>query len=857
MTTSSTQSGASASHRCPVCTVVGLPVMPVRYAVAWSGDDVPDTERAPDLVETFSATAYPVLGTNKASYTLRRLRGGYLYVYDEAHNEWSAYEVDEAAQLHRFDIDDGPLAGESPAMPAMCSRTAPLSLARCIQIRNADRATRVWMAFSDTRWTAAVKKEHEASDYRARHMRCVDVSAWVKSKGESSQSHTSKLVDAIERVSEYVVCQDVPVFQDSTQRAGNLVTAGTPTLASIRVVVHPAFQFSPYSVGKGSRREFTGVLWGNHPDDPAPVDPPPMMVALDDPVGVTSELAALMDWRLEEFMHESDRIRPLAASAAIQKLRGDVEHQAQLQAIEDVEFYNVTHTDPYVAQRTGTVAGQQLELTPEDLIGVRANAWETGRYLEKYDESGRSNWQRQHEAELQALDRHVIKPLADAHVALLKGSTLQVHLQCNYDPEDMQSGAGYLGAVLSCIAGTADKQPQAALYQEWFESSPCQRDNLLLRAFALNQERIAEQLAQAAESTTDLKLATLPWDKLFALYNEAGKHVGSDSLNAFMAVLVKQTLGPAGKVISKVVDSAPKLYGLAAWGMASNQPLHWVPVSGTSDEIVRGVMVAFQRELGFRQGSSTVRSELRRLQIYGVNRFQRINTGFVGLRRDGTLTTRETLNARRSDFLNGKLVNWRSAMDTSVRTGVGASLLTSLALFQLYKDATTGMRHQRMESWTRFGVAATGTVAAAVEASGIALESFAEISPRYAKHVRLWRYMRIGGKVAGVLASVFTAIFDFLRFVSEYREKNFAVAGAYLISGVAGTVLAFALLASAVLVAVIAFIVLMLASVFILWRSDTAGHDWLERCLWGRLQDQKYPNNLVEIEEYQAAMRAM
>lgn len=83
---------------------------------------------------------------------------------------------------------------------------------------------------------------------------------------------------------------------------------------------------------------------------------------------------------------------------------------------------------------------------------------------------------------------------------------------------------------------SSHKEPQASLYQEWFESTPQSRDNLLLRAFSLNQDRIAREVAAVAESTGDLKLARLPWDKLFSLYNEASRQIGADTLDAFMAI---------------------------------------------------------------------------------------------------------------------------------------------------------------------------------------------------------------------------------------------------------------------------------------------------------------------------------
>ncbi len=861
MTISSAQEGNTGNpHRCPTCTVIGLPIMPLRYGVAWAGDDVPDEERAPRLVAPFEASGYPDLETRIAHYTLRLLRGGYLYVYEEATEEWAGYEVKDSGRLDRFDIDDGPLASESPEEAARCSRNAPLSLASCIQVQNAGNATKVWLAFTQTRWTSTVKVRYDDPSYRQKHMRCVDVAAWINSGGENSQPHVRPLSDVLEQVPEYSLRQPDQAYYDGEQARANKTWVGAGADPIVQAIRSPiSFEFAPYSLGNGSREHFSGVLWGSAPGDPA-IDPPPLMVALDDPVGVTAELAALMNWRLESFLHEPDRVRPLAVSAGIQQLRASVEHQAELKAV-DTANSSQARISAYAEMRggpgAGTVAASGLELTPEDLASTREGAWKNGGYLGKYDEGRRKAWQEHHEAELKALDEAVIKPLSDAHVALLKGEKLEAHLNCNHDPEDIQSGAGYLGAVLSCIASTADKEPQASLYQEWFESSPQNRDNMLLRAFSLNQDQIAAEVAAAAESTRDIKLARLPLDNLFSLYNEASRQIGRDTLDAFMAVLVRETLAPAARTMSKVIDGAPKLYGLAAWAMVTELPLEWVPIEGTSDHIVRSVMLAFQRELGFRRGSSAVRSELRRLRIYGVDSRTKVSTGFIGLNADGTLTTRAQLSARRSNFLESKLLNWRTTMDTKVRTGIGASLLSSLALSQLYRDATTGMRHQRAESWVRFATTATASIAGAVEAAGTALDNMKDVSPRYARHTRLFGLMKVGGKAVGVVAGVVLAIVDAIRSAQEFIDGNYAIGSVYLISAGAGFVLTCAIIAGSVFIGVIAFAALVLASVLMLWLEDTAGHEWLGRCLWGNLERDKYLDLEIEMKEYEVAMRAV
>jgi hypothetical protein len=115
----------------------------------------------------------------------------------------------------------------------------------------------------------------------------------------------------------------------------------------------------------------------------------------------------------------------------------------------------------------------------------------------------------------------------------------------------------------------------------------------------------------------------------------------------------------------------------------------------------------------------------------------------------------------------------------------------------------------------------------------------------------------MGGKVGGAVAGVGMALLDFGKGRAEAAEGNHAVSSAYYVSTGAGAMLALALLAGAVFLAAVSLVVLLLASAFILWQEDEARHDWLERCLWGNLREQRYPDLEMEMKEYRIAVGAV
>ena len=135
------------SKICAICDQQGLALMPLRYAVAQ-----PATKSAPAIQAPFGEGLESVpLPTDNAHYTVRHLRGGYLYVFNEVRGEWKAYVVNEDAYLVEYDIHDKTPPNLSGARP--CSRMAKSAASRCVMIPDAIRAGAVWLGFSDLAWT--------------------------------------------------------------------------------------------------------------------------------------------------------------------------------------------------------------------------------------------------------------------------------------------------------------------------------------------------------------------------------------------------------------------------------------------------------------------------------------------------------------------------------------------------------------------------------------------------------------------------------------------------------------------------------------------------------------------------------
>lgn len=848
------------SNHCPTCDLVGLPILPLRYAVAWAGGDVPDNDLAPRLQDDFKADAYPQLpGDGPSHYTLRLLRGGYLYVFDQAADEWSAYEVDEGGYLSRFDFDSkSPPPATGGAMP--CRRRAGYAMARCIQVRNASKASRVWLAFTDTAWTDTVKANHQDAGYRERHMRSIDVGDWMASQGKAAQDHTADLGRVFDMVSEYKILPPAPDYFDTDEYAAQsetIIDTDIDTLSTVTASGSWSFLSSPFPLAGRSKSDFLGLLWGKGADAPPPATCP-VMVALDDPMGVASEVASLMTDRVQALISEKQRVRPLAVSAAIGQMREAVAQQAVYDSIEMMDATAERMSD-YVMQRTGSpvMLNPAPELDAADLKSIRDKSWND--YLDKYNEDAQTAWQRQHEADMQALDEKVIFPLATVHAELMQSATLRDHLICNYDCASAHSGIGYRAVITRAIAGTQDKRPCAELYEQWLQGDVADRNNLILRAYGMNQDRHAEAMSKAAGEAR-IKPEELPLAPLFGLYASAAETVGQAGMAGTAADLITETVGPITKAIGQLVDGAVAVgwQGLVALGVGVDRPLQWVSTRATTREIVTAVMEALAESSGRQVRRRAVKLELRRLQILGVDLEQRHSIEFIGVKPDGSIVTKAGHKTDKVAYIRQRMGNWRQMMTTDTRAGLGGSLLQGLAIMLLYKKATGGMRHERSESWVRMGVASVGMFGGAMELAGKQMEGAGSANLRFARYAAVARSLVTVGRIASAAAGVLMGLVDIAHAYQERKEGNRAMSLLYLGSAGAGIGFAIAAYFTAVALSLVFFVLALAFAIAIMWLDDTPRHNWLERSLWGSIKDvgQKYRNAEIEMDEYKLAIGA-
>lgn len=178
---------------CEKCQSKGLPIYPVRYAVA------PKYITA-DLPSWAKNDMLPIL-KGDSKYVLRTMRAGYLYVlcqYEDNMTDLdiSIYKVDEQGGFWQQDISkeqdllrfDDPIIEENLSIPfndiqTTCGNSAHLSSnIAFITLSNPEKCEKAWLAFSEHKWsTNTLKKYLIDEEKRNLRMQLIKPKRWLNS----------------------------------------------------------------------------------------------------------------------------------------------------------------------------------------------------------------------------------------------------------------------------------------------------------------------------------------------------------------------------------------------------------------------------------------------------------------------------------------------------------------------------------------------------------------------------------------------------------------------------------------------------------------------------------------------------
>ncbi len=257
-----------------------------------------------------------------------------------------------------------------------------------------------------------------------------------------------------------------------------------------------------------------------------------LMVALDDPVGVACDVALAIPARIAREDTRKLKDVEYVTGMAIAHLETFFHERGKAQKIQDLQGEANGLSSGYRVGQVGPVPTSLHDpRTTSDLIvnaGIdewRKNAGTkvNGQWRPLYRLVDVDHYVKRQKTERETFLKDHVLPLANMHVAWMKGDPIRNTFECHHDPKALQSG--YAGDMATCLMGTQAWDPCYKLYLEWLQD----QNSLLMRALANGSDELLQTALQEGRNATegapgheDVKtLLSLPMDNLMTAVEKA------------------------------------------------------------------------------------------------------------------------------------------------------------------------------------------------------------------------------------------------------------------------------------------------------------------------------------------------
>jgi len=862
---------------CPFCDKKGLPILPLRYAVARV-----DIQHAPKLQAPFGQGVQEIaLPEKEAHYTLRLLRSGYLYMFDERRGEWTAYVTTNEGYLFEFD----PHAATAPAVHDThfaCTRAGDAHVARCVTVKDAKHATKVWLGYSDVVWTPAVLEKHAKQAWREAHMRVFDVAAW---RGGGSQSHADTTDKAASLVAEFAT--DPGFVAGAVSRMAAKFSFKVRDAAQAVMQKMSPWNYSPQGF-TGLKPQVDGMAeWAVEAARPFK----PAMVAIPDAAGIAMELNHLAIQRALEWTEEPRRQWEFATATAIDGIREAVMHgavqsesrQRVAQARINLTADHGPLTNPFLSKADRNLLEKSIadsgKINPEEAESIGRDAW--SKYEKMFHEPARQVFLRQYASEFNALEKQTIKPLDAAYLAWLQSDHFTAHFTHNFDPANVESGMAHQAVVYACIKDASGRRGPSEYFKACLGKDPTHPGEVVLRALVFNQDQLARKWNEAAaEKGTERET---PWlemgEQIYGGFKDIlGKEHASE-LHGALAGLSKYIYEMSAPIMERLNVAAAhgtaalvqaalpeqRLLGLMQSILSAEHPdkvlvdLRGMQTRKQAARALAGFLAELtgENEQQWRSGARAVLDEVavgrtqgypyQGLFVVDKKQVAQIKGMKSAKRAAGVLsatdeTEFETLLRGNARYVIGREVT---------ASGLGL-ILTGFVLTNSYGDLMRAEGAERTVKTFNFGSGVTAAVGEVGQIGGKMLgkTSWGTSASGVAERLSMGRYGNLAefaegaGKLLGVIGGIVAGLVQMYEGWKAYNEGDVAFGIGAALLGLGTVVVAGLVFFSAITAGVGFVIVLILIAVgyvVSLFKHDKLQH-WLDSCYYGahELGGEKY-----------------
>lgn len=816
-----------AKQTCIYCDRTGILFYPVRYAIACPAG----ASGVVGLSGTFRVEGAPQ-DISPAKYTLRSLRTGYLYVYDEKRRRLKAYVVLPTGSLAPIDESYDPVLKEPDGTQA-CVSGMRLVTSTCFSIDHSesDPAGRIWCGWANSFWTKRLRTRVSDSSWRKLHMKCFDAPSMLKG--------------------------DVPHACEFSAAANKI-----PHFVASAKVLKAAFGFSAAPTDAEGRRRlmrqrFEQLLAKSSSAGMA------FTVALDDPVGMANDLSELTlptaYAGFDETAHRGSVCMNLLESLE-SGVRSKVRHEA--------EAKHVTGVQPKVEMmvvRGGALPKSERRIfhrtEAERAKAIQADvdiAWEElivdGKPL--LDTARIKEFPAKYSAAMKGFEPKAAR-LAGLHSAWLQSAQLADWMHAVHDDEDIRSGYAYRESLAQCIGHGVYTKPCKEVLLAWLSAESVKDyKNLHGKALLFNQEELINA------TSPHLKLSDFPTEGIVNLYKRAVEKMSTAESAKLVEGLVLTVANVLIDAVIKTTSLAVRnlvMAGLCVTGRVAILARHttkrelwnWIieevrsdgsPLSQTRQQMRAGAFEAAK-------AATSLRNESSALCILEID--------MKSIEKEMAITAESVQSVKFPRLDRAK--KWlNSSAPREFRLGLVTAIVQLIALGFALNDLSSNNRYNELETRAKAGGLGITILMTATEAAAKTAERSAThpLSLYLLEHWKITpaALVKIGGfaRVTGSLAGLIGAFFDFQKGYVALSNNRFGAMTAYGLSSLTGAALAgYACVGLPLL-----WIGLLAAVVFAIllpYLNRAEIQTWLVRCFFGTDQD-RYISSEEELKGFNEAV---
>ena len=807
---------------CSFCGREGLLIYPVRYAIACPAG----ADRAPELSGNFQIEGAPA-EVATAKYTLRAIRTGYLYTYDEKRDRLKAYVVMPQGYLWNFPYKEPPPVLNS-GQPR-CSNPVDTALSMCVDVRHSegDQAGILWIGWSNTAWTPALIKKVKNDEWRRKHMRGVDIPYMLTGLRD----------------------RHVGEFEKNYKSVSHFAMAGTE--------MKKAFSFSNTQISHETGRKDKAIQLINIFKMQTSIKKG-FIVALDDPVGMTNDLSELTLPTDESGFNTQfyrgkivEEVIRSAEKAVRDRARHDFDFDLAQKKIDEripsadgVPYSDVKKIwEVVTAGGTGNIAKRKEDERKKYGVSeagqrkaAEDRAWNELTIDDDkpvLDTRKLAEFPALYDSELKKFERNGVA-LAQAHAAWLKSDQLCRWMDGVHDGDDLSSGFAYRESLAQCIGKAAATNACDKQLNAWLSAADVENPtNLYARAMLFNQTEIINVVAPHIKGG-DIKLKYI-----LSIYKQGADRLKKGEYLRLIDRLVFSGMNSLLKGLGQNINLAMRNLAIINLSLLSRTV---ISVSNHSPHKIREWIVheASEKGIKFDVDRGARNSNLPMAAQKTLNE-RLLHSGDLAyeidvaqLEQEGRISPGSIKNVKIPSY---KIIEdlFGSSRDFNAAS-VGVVLQFAAFAFA-FRDFKNGDRFDNVAYFSKFAISVISLGGSFLELVGTTIEKApthplaAALQSHWAGYNEYGKKVLALGKRASFLGGMLTAIFDFCMAIKSFKEGDDLLGVFYLTSSVLGASLAVAALIGSVVFWPL-FMVSLVLAIIIAIAKESPLRKWFKHCFF-------------------------